>query len=119
MARSAALVTSWTHSARGREAKALESFADYLTFFGKKAADGKCTAPEPFFSYDGSTGFAIVKGSSDELQEIVDSEEYEKLIAKAQLCVEDLRTTLFAAGEEEVQRAIRIYSEAGTELGYL
>ena len=119
MARSVALVTTWSQPARGREGKALESFTDFLTFFGKLAADGKCTAPEPYFAQDGSGGFAIVKGDSDVLQGIVDTEEYEKLLAKAQYCVEDLRTHVYATGDDEIQRGMRIYAEAGSELGYL
>lgn len=113
------MVTSWTQPARGRESKALESFMDFLTFFGKLAADGKCTAPEPFFSYDGSHGFAVVKGRSDVLQEILDSEEFERVVTKAQLTVEDLKTHLYATGDDEIQRGMRIYAEVGNELGYM
>ena len=119
MARHVALVTSWSQPARGREGKALESFADFLTFFGKLAADGKCTAPEPFFAMDGSSGFAIVKGDSDVIQQITDTEAYEKLISKAQYCVEDLKTHVYVTGDDEIQRGMRVYAEAGSELGYL
>lgn len=117
MARKAALVTRWTQPARGRETKALESFMDFLTFWGKRAADGAVTEPEPFFSYDGGHGFAIVRGPSDVLQQTIESEEYEKLIGKAQLTVENLTVEFYVTGDEEIQRGMRIYSEAINEVG--
>ncbi|MEX2554295.1 MAG: hypothetical protein WEB06_01535 [Actinomycetota bacterium] len=118
MARNAALVTTWSQPARGREAKAIESFMDFLTFWGKKAADGKVSEPEPFFSYDGGHGFAIVKGPSDVLQAEIDSEEHERLISKAQLTVSDLRQELYVTGDAEIQRGMQIFSESLNELGY-
>jgi len=119
MARKAALVVTWTQPTRGREGKALESFTDFLTFWGKLAADGKVGEPEPFFSGDGGKGFAVVRGTTDVLNEILESEEYEKLISKAQLTVEDLHTEIYVTGDEEIQRGLRIYAEAAHELGYL
>ena len=119
MARSAALVTSWSQPSRGREGKALETFTDFLTFWGKLAADGKVQETEPFFSVDGGKGFSIVRGTSDVLNEILESEEYEKLLSKAQLCVDDLHSELYTTGDEEIQRGMRIYAEAAHELGYL
>jgi len=67
MARKAALVVTWTQPTRGREGKALESFTDFLTFWGKLAADGKVGEPEPFFSGDGGKGFAVVRGTPQRL----------------------------------------------------
>lgn len=120
MARDAALIATWGNTARGREAKALEVFMDFLTFWGKKAADGKCSEPEVFFNADGSEGISIVKGKSDALAEIVESEDYEKLIAKGQLIVDGLKTHLYFGGsEEEITRGTRIFAEAGNELGYM
>lgn len=118
MAREAALVTTWSQSARGREGKALEAFTDYLTYFAKLATDGKTTEAEPYFALDGSHGMGIVKGPSDVLQGVLESEEFEKLITKAQMTVEDLRVEMLVTGDE-IQRAIRIYGESAAELGYL
>lgn len=119
MARKAALVVSWTHPVRGREGKALEGFMDFLTFWGKRAADGKNQDPEPFFSIGGGNGFAIIRGSSDALQEALESEEFEKVLSKGQLNVEGLKIEMYVTGDEEIQRGMRIYSEAASELGYL
>ena len=119
MARSVALVTSWSQPKQGREGQALESFTDFLVYFGKLAADGKVQEPEPFFSADGGRGFAIVRGPSDVIAEATESEEYEKLITKAQLVVADLKTEIYFTGDEEIQRGMRIYAEAAHELGYM
>jgi hypothetical protein len=118
MAREAALVTTWSQPARGREGKALEAFTDYLTFWAKQATEGKVSEVEPYFTLDGRSGMGIVKGPSDALQEIIESEEYEKLITKAQMTVDDLRVEMHVTGDE-IQRAIRIYGEAAGELGFL
>jgi hypothetical protein len=92
---------------------------DFLTYWGKLAADGKVSEPESYFSYDGGHGFGIVKGRSDVLQQALESEEYEKVINKAQLTVQDLRQELYVTGDEEIQRGMRIFTEAANELGYL
>jgi hypothetical protein len=119
MARDAAVITTWGRPVIGREAKSLEVFMDFLTFWAKQAADGKCSEPEPFFATDASSGLAIVRGKSDALNEILDSEEYERLVTKGQFIVEDLKVHMYLAGDEEVQRGTRIFAEAGNELGYM
>jgi hypothetical protein len=119
MARDAALVTTFGGGIPGREAKGLEVFMDAVTFWGKHAADGKCAPPEVMFAEDGSSGMLIVRGKSDALREIIESEEGEKLIAKAQMIVQDLKSHWYYTGDEEMQRGTRIFSEAGNELGYM
>jgi len=119
MARDAAIVTTWGAGIPGREAKGLEVFMDAVTFWGKQAADGRCSQPETLFAEDGSSGMLIVRGKSDALREITESEEGEKLIAKAQMIVQDLKSHWYYTGDEEMQRGTRIFSEAGNELGYM
>jgi hypothetical protein len=118
MARDAALVTTFGYPVRGREAKSLEVFTEFLTFLGKQAAEGRCSHPEPFFAADTSNGMVIVRGRSDALAEITDSEEYEKLLSKGQMVVEDLKIHWYLTGEE-IDRGMRIFAEAGGELGYM
>ncbi len=61
MARDAALVTTFGSPVRGREAKSLEVFTEFLTFLGKQAAEGRCSQPEPFFA--ASTGTSRARRS--------------------------------------------------------
>src|SRR5438552_10596879 len=110
MAREAALVTTWANAIPGRESKALEVFMDSLGFWGKQAADGKCSNPEVYLAQDGSGGILIVRGRSDALREIAESDDGQKVIAKAQLIVQDLKSHWYWAGDEEVQRGTGLYA---------
>jgi hypothetical protein len=118
MARETALVTTFGYPVRGREAKSTEVFTEFLTFLGKQAAEGRCSQPEPYFAADTSNGMVIVRGRSDALAEITESEEYEMLLAKGQMIVEDLKVHWYLTGEE-IERGLRIFAEAGSELGYM
>jgi hypothetical protein len=116
MARQAALVSTWGASIPGREAKSLEVFMDVMNFWGKQAADGRCSEPEAYFAEDGSGGFAVVKGSLDTLKEIYWSEEALDLLNRAQLIVRDLQVRTYITGEDmmnENQRFMRILDEMG------
>ena len=116
MARDAAVVTTWGPSIPGREGKALEVFMEFMTFIGKQAAEGKCSEAEPFIASDGSGGFAIVRGRSDALAELWDSEENLRLVTKAQLFVQDLKSHVYYTGEEVVNLTsmfAQVMGEAG------
>jgi hypothetical protein len=119
MAKDAAIVISWGGGVAGREGKGLEVFMDALTFWGKKAADGMCEPPEPYLAEDGSGGMLIIKGKSDALREITESEDGLLLQAKAQLIVQDLKSHWYFAGDEEIQAETALYARAGNELGYM
>jgi hypothetical protein len=119
MARDAALVSTWGAPVRGREAKSLEVFMEFLGYWGKQAAEGRCSEPEPFFASDGSGGMAIVKGRSDALMELATSDDALRLIEKGQLICEDLKTHWYFTGEEEIKRLTSMFVETGQELGYM
>jgi hypothetical protein len=118
MARDAAVVARWGSSIPGREAKSLEVFMEFLAFWGQHAEAGRCSPPEPFFAINGSGGFAIIRGKSDALSEIVFSEENEKITAKGTMIIQDLRVDLYFAGDE-IMRGTQLFVEAGTELGFM
>jgi hypothetical protein len=119
MARDAAIVASWGPSVPGREGKSLEVFMEYMQWLGKLASEGKITPPEVFFNLDGSEGISIVKGKSDVLLGVLESEESQKFFAKGHLIVENLKAHLFTTGDQELQDGTRIFAEAATELGYM
>ena len=118
MGRQAALVTTWDGSVPGREAKAIETFMDYLTLLGKQAADGKVSEPEAYFRYDGSGGMGVVRGDSGALMELWESDEFREVIARAQLTVNGLRTEMYAAGEA-VQDQVGTFARVAGEMGYM
>ncbi len=119
MARNVALISTWGTPARGREGKALEVFMELMGFWGQKAAEGKCEQPEVFFSTDASHGVFIVKGSSDVLYEIEESDEAQQLLAKGHMIVEDLKSHWYFTGDDEIQRGTQNLVQAGTALGYM
>ena len=115
----AAIFVSWGNPFPGREAKSLEVFMEFLQYWGKQAAEGKCSEPEAFIAMDGHTGMSIVRGKSDVLMELATSDEALKLVEKGQLIVEDLKTEWYFTGEDEIQRSMSWYVESGQELGYM
>ena len=119
MSRDAAVVTTWAAPVRGREAKALEVFMEFLGFWSKQAAEGRCSEPETFFASDGSGGMSIVRGKVDALAQIWSSPECIKLIEKGQFIVEDLKSEWYWAGQEQIQELTGLYVETGQELGYM
>lgn len=116
MARDAAIVTTWGNTVVGRERKSLEVFQDFLTFWGKKAADGKCSEPEAYFGIDAGSGMSVVKGKLDDLMEIWESEENEILLGKAHLIVQDLHAQFYLTGEE-IGTGLQRYMQAMEEVG--
>lgn len=120
MSRDGAIIATWGTSIPGREAKSLEVFLEVMEFWGKRAADGRVSQPQVFFNQDGSEGVFIVTGKSDALVEIAESEDWEKLTAKAHMIVQDLKSHLYYGGsDEEIMRGTRIFAEAGGELGFM
>jgi len=92
---------------------------ELMGFWSGKAAEGKCEQPQVFFSTDGSNGVFIVKGKSDALLEIQESDEGQALFDKGQMIVEDLKSHWYYTGDDEVQRSTQLFVQAGTALGYM
>ena len=118
MGMQAALVTTWDSTVPGREGKAIETFMDYLTLWGKQAADGNVSEPEAYVKYDGSGGMGLVRGDSTKLLEIWESQEFREVIARAQLTVQNLHTEMYSAGDS-VQESVGNFSRVAGEMGYM
>jgi hypothetical protein len=112
------MVTTWESSVPGREAKAIETFMDYLTLFGKQAAEGNVSEPEAYLRYDGSGGIGVVRGESAKLLEIWESDDFRDVIARAQLTVQNLHTEMYAAGDS-VQDTVGNFTRVAGEMGYM
>jgi hypothetical protein len=117
MARDAAIVTTWGNPVAGREAKALEVLLEVQQFIGKHAAEGRCSEAEVWFNADGGEGMSLVKGKSDALMEIWESDDNQRLLTKVQLTVQDVRSHLYWGGDEELQKGTAIFAEVVGELG--
>lgn len=112
-----ALVIDYTRPHAGREALALASFEDGLTFFEKLAADDKIDEPMVFMGSSGR-GFMIAVGEREVLLEITQSEEFFRLMFRAGLAVPDVRFELMMFGEE-VRAQMRLWGEVARELEFV
>ncbi len=112
-----AFVCRWTKPFPGREKQSLGYSVEVSEYWGKLAADGKCTQPEYFFFPDGSCLW-MVKGEHDVLRSLCEAKETMRLLTKGQLLLSDLSYDLVStgpAGDEYLQ----IYFEGAAELGLL
>lgn len=102
----------------GREAKAMEVFADAFTIFGKLAADGKCAEPEAFHHFAGG-GFMLVKTESVALaHELLELEDVAHLTDSAMFTVSDFELEVVVTGEK-LMADMALYAAIGTELTYI
>ena len=114
----AALKLSYERPIAGREAKAMEVFADALTLYGKLAADGKCAEPEVFHHLVGG-GFFIVKCETVEAAvEILEMDETRHMLDEAVFTVEGFDVEIMVTGEQ-LMGNMSLYTTIGTELGYI
>lgn len=113
----AALIFTYGPPVPGREAAALQNFADAQSFFGKLAAEDRCEVDSYLWGYGG--GMMIVKGeSAGALQEILEMDEGRGLLAVANYTSQDFRYKMAQTGER-LAEAMAKYSSVGGELGYL
>ena len=114
----AALMLSYTRPVPGREAKAMEVFADALTMWGKLAADDKCAEPEVFHHLVGGGMFIIRTHDLEAASHLLEMDDVRKLFEVAMFAVEDFDVELFVTGER-LMEDMSLYSAIGTELGYI
>ncbi len=114
----AALVLSYGKPVPGREAKAMEVFADGLTMFGKLAADEKCAEPEVFNHLVTGGMFIIKTESMEAIHHILEMDEIRRMLDVAMFTVEDFDVEMFVTGEH-LMEAMSLYTAIGTELGYI
>ena len=84
----AAFMTTWTFPFPGREQQALEFAAQSVQFWSRQAAEGRCTEPEWFFFPDG-INHLMVKGDRRVLEELLDSDETRRILARGSLLLQD------------------------------
>ena len=94
-----ALVFTWTSPYPGRERQALEFLAASIDFWGKQAADGRCSPPEWFFGLDGH-GLWIVKGDRAVIEDTMAADPGRDIAAKGQLLLQDWHMELMRSGAE-------------------
>ena len=116
----AALFVSWGRPMVGRETKALEVFSQVMEFYATQKAKGKISDFRTYLTTNGELsqlgGFMIIEGSVAQCRELVDSEDYQKLLLKGGHVIENLQAVHLATGDE-IQKTIGRVLEVRKQLG--
>jgi hypothetical protein len=97
------LFVGWGTPVRGREQKAQDVFQESVEYWGKLQADGQIESIEVVLlgAHGGDlNGFAILRGEGDKLDAVQRSEEFTRLITRANLIVDSLGVVPGITGEE-------------------
>ena len=89
----AALFIGWGSPVRGREAKALEVFGESVAYWSGLEADGSVESVQTFIlePHGGDlAGFTLLSGDVEKLQTVRQSEEFQRILIRAGLIVENL-----------------------------
>jgi len=109
----AGLFIGWGQVVRGREERALDVFNETVAFYGQLQSDGRIESFDVALldPHGGElAGFAMLRGSEDQIDAVHRAEDFLREMAKASLIVDDLGIIDAAIGEG-LGRAISIYQE--------
>jgi hypothetical protein len=109
----AGLFIGWGQVVRGREDRGLDVFNETIELYGQMQSDGRIESFEIVLlePHGGELGgFAMLRGSEDQIDAVRRSEDFERVLTKASLIVDDLGVVGAAIGEG-LGRAISIYQE--------
>jgi hypothetical protein len=109
----AGLFIGWGDVVRGREDRALDVFNETIEFYGQLQSDGRIEDFEVALlePHGGELqGYAMLRGSEDQIAAIRRDEDFERLMTKASLIVDDLGVIGAAIGAS-LARGISIYQE--------
>ena len=110
----AGLFIGWGQVVRGRENRALEVLNESIQAYGQMQSDGRIEDFEVALlePHGGELqGYAHLRGSEDQIAAIRRDEEFERLMTKASLIVDDLGV-IGTAIDDSLGRAMSIYQEA-------
>jgi len=107
---------SWGKVRYGKEKEALALFADAVTYYGKKMADGKVTFFEPYLLSTADqtieVGFFVVKAPVPEIFAILEEDDFKVLNTKAYLLLDHFKVDLLTVGEGLEQQLKRFEKAA-------
>jgi hypothetical protein len=113
-----ALFIGWGHVVPGREEIALRVFQETGEFWGRAHQDGHVDGFEPFLlePHGGSLeGFWMVYGARDQLDRLRESEEFERILMRANSVVDELGVVTAFAGDA-LGRQMRTFQEMAGQL---
>ncbi|SRR6266540_2482622 len=109
----AGLFIGWGQVVRGREDRALDVFNETLELYGQLQSDGRIEDFEVALldPHGGELqGYAMLRGSEDQIDAIRGDEDFQRMMTKASLVVDDLGLIRASIGEG-LARAMAIYQE--------
>ena len=115
----AALFVGWGAPVRGREAKSLDVFGQSVEYWGRLQQDGRIESFEVVLLYPHGgdlAGFALLRGTHDQLNEVGGDQEFLRLTTRAGLIVEQLGVVRGVLGDG-LEQQIALFQEAVGELG--
>jgi hypothetical protein len=107
----AGLFIGWGQVVRGREERALQVFNESIEYWGGLQGDGKIESFEVALlePHGGDlAGFALLRGSADQINELRSDTEFQRRTARADLII-DSQGVVGAVLGEGLQRAIEQY----------
>jgi hypothetical protein len=114
----AGLFIGWGAPITGREAKGLEVFAEVLAYYANAEQGGRIESYETVFltPHGGDLeGFTLVRGSEAQIAALRTEDEFERLIARATLVVQNVGVVDAAVGDG-IQEAVAVYQAAVSDL---
>jgi hypothetical protein len=109
----AGLFIGWGQVVRGREDRALDVFNETVEFYGQLQSDSRIESFEVCLldPHGGElAGFALLRGSQEQIDSVRRDEAFQREMAKASLIVDDLGLIPAALGEG-LGRQLSIYQE--------
>ena len=102
----------------GREAKALEVFANAFTIYGRLAEEGMCAEPEVFHHLVGGGMFIIKTETVEIANKILDMDDVRKMLDTAVFTVTEFDVEIMVTGDKLMEN-MSLYTTIGAELGYI
>jgi hypothetical protein len=97
------LFIGWGTAVRGRERNAQDVFQESVEYWGKLQSDGQIEGLQIVLldPHGGDlNGFALLQGDGEKLDEVRRSEEFTRLVTRANLIVDSLGVVRGVTGEE-------------------
>jgi hypothetical protein len=109
----AGLFIGWGQVVRGREGRAVDGFNEFVEFLGQQQGDGHIESFEICFlePHGGELeGFILVRGTTEQMNELDDDDGFLHHMTRASLHVENLGVVRAALGDG-IARQMAIYQE--------
>jgi hypothetical protein len=109
----AGLFIGWGEVVRGREDRALDVFNETIELYGQMQSDERIESFEVCLlePHGGElAGYTLLRGSEDQIDAVHRAEDFERVLTKASLIVENLGVVRAALGEG-LARSMAIYQE--------